>query len=1244
MNTEQKRAIKSTILECREILEKDIEQVLINYGIYINKSWINVRDLNNLTEEQESIRVKVEKVIEKLEKGGFDKSKAVVEYIKEVAYTYLNRVAALRVMEVRGLIDEILVPRSEYGSRSFIGSRFYEVAREYCKFEMDGGLTYLLNVIFEEISEEIKMLFSTEDEYSFISPSNNALLKVIDLLCSSIEEESWQEDETIGWIYQYFNDKEKDDVFDRLYNKKQKIKVEDIPAATQLFTPDWIVKWIVESSLGKLWEEIKKGKREGKKVEEIKLLDPCCGSGHFLVKAYDLFYKMYLEEGVYSNEEIPFKILENNIHGIDIDLRAVQLTGLVLFIKTKFYLKQNNCEVNTKGKLIVNLVCADSILLNGSRLEALKEKNKDKKTILKMIDIIYEEFEDVRLKGSLIQPEKKLFPLFEEHKNRIAKNELRKSKRAKKKQAFGQSLFIEEDITTLSEYKSKRDFSKEEKELMESLNAIYTEAIKANDITRQLFATEAVKSVKLVDIFMKQYDVVVTNPPYMGNRNMNDTLSNFAKNQYEESNGDLYTMFIFRCHQFLKEGGLLGMITQQTFMFLSTYQKLRKYILDNNYIRSLVHLGPHAFDDIGGEKVNTVMFIFEKVHDAKNINLVGEFYKLNTFDKAELKKEEFDKINRLTDKSQSEYYFELDQSRFKEITGEPFVYWISEKFREKFKKSSFSTFADVPGSQNKTGDNPRFIRCFWETDVNCFNDRWFGYSKGGAFSKYYGNTQNVIDWSENARDFYKNNKTSNLLDEQYWFRKGICYTDFGGSDFNARLMPENYLFDMAGPAIFPPEDYLWYTLGFINSKLVNYCLNILNPTIHYQVSDLRRVPWIKPTEQIKKMIEKKSKEFYEITYNYASEDESQLNFSKVSLLKHSGTSIIERFKNYLYSYECDQYRICQLEDDIDDAIFKLYELEHQEKEDIIYDRGSLVTKEFYSQDTSKLDVSYFKQLYIKGIETEDKNGRKKYKKVSLKEISQYLKIDYKSIVEYRKNNSIIDNEMLISEVKNLISYYVGCIFGRYKINDIISTNEGIIPVGSSIYFEEDIIEQIYNSITDSFGEDNADEILEEIENILGKGLEEYFIKDFFEDHQRKFYVKPQKRPIYWHICSPRKVFNSFVYYHKLDNDTLYKIKSIYLSQMIDRYQEDIKYYTEQLIEARTNKDKNKEKDFKDKCSDLEARLEDLNILDKSIMEILPYEPNIDQGVIYNIIPLEPILSSRISNDKEREEYYKEVGK
>ncbi|AUS98092.1 hypothetical protein CDQ84_15865 [Clostridium thermosuccinogenes] len=1230
MNSEQKKAIKSTILECRDILEKDIEQVLINYGIYINKDWVNLRDLKNLTEEQENNRKNIEKAIEKLEKGGFKRDKAVIEYIKEVSYTYLNRLAALRVMEVRGLIDEILVPRVEYGNKSFINSRFYEVAREFCKYETDGGLGYLLNIMFNEISEEIKILFNTEDEYSFITPSSASLLKVIELLCTNIDEDSWRQDEIIGWIYQYFNDKEKDDVFDRLYNKKQKIYVEDIPAATQLFTPDWIVDWIVDNSLGSLWDEIKQGKRENKKVEDIKLLDPCCGSGHFLVKAFDLFYEMYVEEGLYTKEEIPYKILENNLYGIDIDLRAVQLTSLILFIKVKSSLKENGFNTNTKGKLSVNLVCADAILLNGKRLEELKEKHKDNKPILKMIEIIYEEFEDVRLKGSLIQPEKKLFPLFEEYKNRIALRELSKVKKTKKNQTKGQQNLLEEtNEITFSEYKSQRNFSKEERELMISLDAIYSEAIRANDISRQLFASEAKKSVKLVDIFMKQYDVVVTNPPYMGKRSMNDKLKNFIDNVYKDSNNDLYSVFIERCISLTRVNGFIGMITQNTFMFITTYKKVRNLILDNTCIRELVHLGPKAFEDISGEKVNTVMFILEK--GTSNVNKIGKYIKL---DDIKLSSRKMQVLKEAVNKEKDERVFHMSQSDFDLIEGRSFVYWMDSEIRDIFKtyKPLIEYAKPVVGFQS--GKDAYFFRYFWEVKEESIGNRWFHCAKGGEFGRYYKSLPEVVLWENNGKEL-KEFKGSVIRNESFYFKRGISSSLLGGLNYSARILPDNYLFNVTCVNVFPYNyDNFNVLLGILNSSLSVYMLNLINPTLSITPGTLSKLPITIPESDEKKEIENLTLTCIEIQKKLVSIDETSIIFEGPFLNKYKSVNLFEVLINeileeYLLNEVLDINSIV-----IDKYIFDLYEVSEKLREKVLSELKRLPCKEEYLCHFKKESANH---EHI-NIELHEKILDYLTKGYSIYDIAFKCNLDIKRLYDYLLSKKVYTNVQLNKKLKDVISYFVGVIFNRW--DNFEENTDGILPLDSSIYLEEDIIEKLYRLIILEFGEENADNVIDEVERILGTSIHSYFMGEFFNDHVLRY----KKRPIYWHICSPKKTFNCFLYYHKLDNDTLYKVKSIYLKQMIDRYEEDLKYYTNQLIEARTKGDKSKEKDFKNKCSDLETKLEDLYILDKKIMEILPYKPDIDKGVLYNIIPLEPILASPISTKKEREDYYKEVGK
>ncbi|ETI91649.1 MAG: hypothetical protein Q607_CBUC00021G0091 [Clostridium butyricum DORA_1] len=1205
MNIDQKRAVKSTILECRDILEKDIEQVLINYGIYVNKDWVSVRDLNNLTEEQENIREKIEKVVEKLQKGGFDKSKSIIEYIKEVSYTYLNRLAALRVMEVRGLIDEILESKGEYGNKSFVGLRFYEVAREYCKFETDGGLSYLLSVMFEEISEEIKMLFSTEDEYSFISPSSTALLKVIGLLCNNIDNESWNQDEIIGWIYEFFNSIEKKSIFVRQTQKDFYISVDEVPATTQVFTPNWVVDWIVNNSLKTLYDEIKNGERTKKNIEDLKLIDPCCGSGHFLVKAFDLFYQMYLDEGKYKNEEIPYKILEKNLHGIDIDLRAVQLTALILFIKTKTYLKNNNCDTNTIGRLKVNLVCADAILLNGSRLESLKERHKNNKTILKMIEIIYDEFKDVRLKGSLIQPEKRLFPLFEEFKNRTAEKEFNKAKRVKKKNAKGQSTLIEEEIMTLSEYKSKRDFTKEEIELMESLNAIYSEAIKANDISKQLFATEAVKSIKLVDIFMQKegYDVVVTNPPYMGIGNMDITLKNFVIKNYKAGSEDLYAAFIVRCEEFLNNKGLLGMVVQHGFMFTSKYSELRERLLKNNQLEKVVHLGTGIFEELTGEKVNSVMFVLGK---EKHPDKKSEFVDITNC----ANRSQYPNIN------QGVKRYLINQDKFGIIKNSPFAYKLSEKIINYFLESNFIKYAHVQRGIS-TYANDKYIKYYWEIRDR---DRWKWIDKVSGNDRYISLDNTVVDFSLSAKEFYK--KNGGFTGNDYYFKEGIYYPRSPyKANFSAKYLSSDTLIEDDKPGIFPKDEVeVYFLLGLMNSELIIFFLNIINPTNHYQVGDVNRLPIKEFTKEhvntIKKCVVEnvnnlKYKHGYLETSRYFDKD-VMLN----SLSKSIKSSILDILKEKdqleLKVYEADQL--------INKLVYQTYKLNEDEIEYLELENGRCLNTDLNKSDYGQLM---------------GEDNQPNYDLLSSK-----LNLRKDILIKSRIEENMYGDKAIKKELESIINFLIGCLFGRWVIDNLNIKEDGIIPVNSSVYLEEDIIEQLYNTVSLFFGEESADDVFEEIEDIIGKTLEKYIITDFFKNHMKIY----ENRPIYWHICSPRKTFNCFIYYHKLDNDTLYKVKSIYLSQMIDRYQEDLKYYTEQLIEARTNGDKNKEKDFKDKCSDLETKLEDLNNLDESILKLLAYKPNIDEGVLNNIIPLEPILSSRVSTDKEKEAYYKEVGK
>ncbi|MGG3957046.1 BREX-1 system adenine-specific DNA-methyltransferase PglX [Bhargavaea massiliensis] len=1167
MKPEQKKAINRTILKCRAILEKDIENQLITYGIIIDEPWIE-KDKLSLTDEQEQIYKDLRDAIAKEMKGGLSEKEALISYIREVTYTYLNRLAALRVMEVRGLMEEVLIQRDEYGNRSYGHRNFFEVAREFCKSQSDEGLSYFISLIFNEISSDIGLLFNTDDEYSIISPSNQALIETIRLLTTEIDEDAWQQDEIIGWIYQYFNEKEKDNVFDRLYNKKEKIRSIDIPAATQLFTPDWIVEWIVNNSLGKLREEIINGEREYKKLEDIKLLDPACGSGHFLVKAYDLFYKYYVEDG-YPKEKIPFLILRHNLHGIDIDARAIQLTALILYIKVRTSLKNIGINELTEN-ITVNLVCADAVLLNGERLAKLKKQFENNPTVLKMIKIIYEEFTETRLKGSLIQPEKRLITLIEEYKQQKQKD-LEKSK---KKEDLG----FFEGLEGFEKEQEELVLTKSERELLQYLEQIYIQAIRANDINNLLFANEAKKSIHLLNILFQKYDIVVTNPPYMGKSNMNDILKNYVNNHYSIANQDLYSIFILRVFDFVKDNGFIGMITQESFMFIKSYISLREFILENSFIFKFAHLGTRAFDDISGERVSTAMFVLQKNRGIrKNSNSL--FIKLDHYSNSEEKRANLN--------NQKEHFF-IQQNFFRKFEGSPFLYYIPNEIREilETNPSFLEIFGEAKTGIN-TGNNDYFVKFWWE--VKGESERNFvPYAKGGGSEKFYGALRTVVDWRPEKMKEYQGCR---LMNQNLFFKEGLTFSGVGSKGFGIRFLPEGYIFDSGGSFInIKDHNNIYYILGILASDFVDYLLNLYNPTINFKNNDIHRLPAVY-NEKLHEKISNNVKKIIQLKKEILSFDDKERNFKIENYLDNNG-SFIDLVKKILKI----EKEYLQLVEKNNSLVFDLYGIGEQ-------------TRDFITQEVKKIrktiDQIEDKENFEKWFDKEGKN------------------VNRLNLIEYIEKNNFLPNRILKDYFTTFVSIVLGILFGRWNINQFNNVQKDGI-----IILDENFIEDLfYNLIERIFGEDNFENIIEnEFPRIMGKDLLEWFNKDFFAEHIKK--EQYQNRPIYWHVCSPNKTFNALIYYHALTSDTLYKLKSNYLKPMLENIREDLSFYREKM---KTAGDKKQAKQFEKRVIELEKQVDDLEAFDKQIDDIIAsgYEPDIDQGVLYNIKPLNPILAKKI---------------
>jgi len=832
MDKQTKTKIKNLVLGLRDDFEKEIENRLNNIGIYPHKEWKDGRSLPHLEKKELDNRGRVAAFIRREEKIGIDQKKATKEFIKETSYTWINRLLGLKCMECRGLIEEIITTRPEYGDRSRYHRNFREKHPDLAA-QADDGLIPCLFSAFKEVTEEIKVLFDPENEYSLVVPRYPFLKKAIQEINDDLDYDTYREDEFLGWVYQYFNSREKDRVFEEVRTKKKKIAGSDIINVTQLYTEKYMVRFLVENSLGAMWMEMypdshlcrtweyfvrdpNNSIREPKPVQEITFLDPACGSGHFLLYAFDLYYDMYLEEGIIPDDQIPEFILRHNLHGIDIDLRAIQLSALGLFMKAKSM--QPDMKVQH-----MNLVSADAIMLDSEILEEFLEEFRDDPTAQELIETIWQGLENVRELGSLLKVEEQIDGVIERQKDRRL------------------DFFYKGGGKSWEQWK---------RDLLVALKRYYEKAAQTFDINRQMFANEACKGVQLLDLLEQRYDVVATNPPYMHKRNMEYNYRSLLQSIYPISREDIYGMFIYRNFILGTYTGYISMITQHSFMFTSRYTELRQILLENGTIRTMAHLGPYAFEDIQGEKVNTTMFSFLKNNNSKQNSI---FFDLTN---------SFNKRKGLIDYINSNRIYIVNQKDFYYIEGSPFVYWIPKNILQLFKNNkSFSLFGK-PKAGSTTSNNDKFLRYWWE--INNFVN-WRKYEKGDA-TKYYSSIENFVFWKNNGEKL-RNTKGSVIASEQYFDSDGIAFNLISTSEFTSRIFSKGAMFDHGANTIFELEYDLYYNLGFLNSKLIGCLLSFINPTLNSQSGDVARIPFKPPSTDIERRVSELAQQCVNIKKN-----------------------------------------------------------------------------------------------------------------------------------------------------------------------------------------------------------------------------------------------------------------------------------------------------------------------------------------------------------------------------------------
>ncbi|MEF2564820.1 MAG: BREX-1 system adenine-specific DNA-methyltransferase PglX [Oscillospiraceae bacterium] len=1105
------------------------------------------------------------------------REKGYEQVMEEIAYTWFNRFIALRFMEVNGYLpsrvrvftddENNFKPQilTEAINMELDGLDMEKVYALKNANDDDALFKYMLIVQCNALSSILPGMFQRISDYTELLLPDNLLREgsVIEQMISMIPEEDWKDAvQIIGWLYQYYNSEKKDDVFAAL-KKNVKITKENIPAATQLFTPDWIVRYMVENSLGRLWLEghpdVKEqllpteeeqsayaaGNRDPEDTkwhyyleeaeqepdvqeqlaeirkeyaaltpDQLKVIDPCSGSGHILVYMFDVLMQIYESYG-YTTREAVASIVENNLYGLDIDDRAAQLAYFAVMMKARQY----DRRFFSRGIQPHVYAIAESNHVDSFALEYFC--NGDAK-LKKAMDTIISELHDAKEYGSILtvtqQDWSALYARFAE---------------------------IEEDIY----------------------------------ISREAALSGLLPLVQTAQALAQKYDTVVTNPPYMAVSNADAKVNDYVKKNFPDSKADLFAVFIERCGQMAKKNGYQAMITQHSWMFLSSFEKLRTKLLVVDIV-NMAHLGARAFEEIGGEVVQTTAFVIRKSHIA---DYKGEYCRLIEPTSQQGKENMFlDGENR----------YNTDQSNFSKIPGSPVAYWVSAGLLSAF--ATGKSLGDIALARNgmKTGENGRFVRLWWEVILQGFNStacdwkeasssgaKWFPYNKGGEFRKWYGNNDCIVNWQNEGDEIFNHAKADKRNVQDYPLElkfKPSASWSLVTSGQPAFRYKENNLSDIAGMSFFTEKQELLILLGFCNSKIALEILKILAPTINFQAGDIGRLPIVDygvETDTIRALV---TSNIDESALDWDS-FETSWDFRHHPLLRKVPT-IAEAFDQW--QAECDD-RFNQLkanEEELNRIFIDIYGLQNE------------LTPEVEDKDVT------------------------------------------------------VRRADLGRDIRSFISYAVGCMFGRYSLDvdglayaggewdaskyaSFAADKDNIIPICDDEYFDDDIVGRFVEFVRKVYGDDTLEENLKFVADALGgKGqpkdvIRNYFLSDFYSDHCKIY----QKRPIYWLFDSGKKNgFKALIYMHRYKPDIIARMRTDYVHEQQGRYRTAIADLESRIANADTGSRVKLTKQL----TKLQNQAEELRVYEEKIHHLADQmiRIDLDDGVKHNYAIFQDVLA------------------
>ncbi len=1053
---------------------------------------------------------------------------SIEQVVERVAYTWFNRFCALRFMDENrySRISVVSPAAGESLPEILSAAKMGHIDEEYIHEVIRKKVVDLLNEMVPSRNPQSKayrlllvamsnywhktmpFLFQRINDYTELLIPDDLLSgnSILAFTREAMPPSACKNVETIGWLYQYYISEKKDRVFADL-KKNRKINPESIPAATQLFTPNWIVRYLVENSLGRLWMLNHPDSRLIERMhyyirpdqpetdclrigspEEIKICDPACGSGHMLTYAFDLLYAIYEEEG-YSPQDIPEKILENNLYGIEIDERAGELAAFALTMKAREKQRQF-FDKNIKPRICV--------------LEPIH-------------------FEQGEL---------------DRYMNFI-----------------GRELFSPFFKTTLQQFEEADNFGSLIRPAITDGTEVLN-VLESRDVLGEvLFSRTHEKVLKILrqsTYLSNKYHAVIANPPYMGSRNMNDSLAQWLKKNYPDSSSDLFSAFIERSLELVHEVGLVAMITMQSWMFLSSFQAFRQRILMQDTILSMAHLGPNAFDSIGGHVVMTAAFVLEK--NEKPLRQGGYLRLLDG--KSENAKSHM--IREAIENPNCGWFYRASSSDFQKIPGSPIAYWATERVRKIFHEAGqLGEF--VPVKQGlATADNDQFLRLWFEVDIDkCgygFKSRtearlsqkkWFPFNKGGAFRKWYGNNEFLINWEFDGkaiRELGTENEEkprSAIRNSDFYFLSSITWSFVSSAYFGVRHSDYGAIFDVGGSSAFPSASDHYWVIGYLCSKQTHRFLQILNPTLNFQVGNVASLPILKNTiAHSQKVISEYTQSLIKLARDDWNSYETSWDFNNLPILHnefHQKTLQSSYFELRSHWQEITM-QMKKMEEKNNQLFIEDYKLQNELTPDVPLSEITLTCNPHYRYDDNR-------------------------------------------------SHEELEKLLLADTMRELVSYAVGCMFGRYALEKpgLILANQGqtiedyfelipdplfpadennVIPVLDGNWFPDDIAERFCQFLRVAFGTENYEHNLRFVEKALNVNdrrnfsMRNYFLSEFYSDHV-KYY---RKRPVYWMFSSSRGSFNALIYLHRYRPDTV----SIVLNDYLREFQEKLKSQKLQL--------------------------------------------------------------------------------